>query len=131
MIAGFPGETENEFLETLDFLQTARLSRLHVFPYSRRTGTVADRLPGQVPENIKKQRAERLIEVSEALEREYCRESVGCVRPVLFETTAGGGYSRGHTDTYVRVRAKANPGEIRNVLITGADGTLCTGVIKD
>ena len=129
VIVGFPGETEDEFAQTLAFVRRARLARLHVFPYSRRSGTAADRLKGQVSEEVKKERAERLIRLGDQLEEAYCLQSVGQTRPVLFETRCEGGLCEGYTDTYVRVRAGAEPGEIRPVLITEAQQTLCHGQI--
>ncbi|MBQ4226904.1 MAG: tRNA (N(6)-L-threonylcarbamoyladenosine(37)-C(2))-methylthiotransferase MtaB, partial [Clostridia bacterium] len=107
----------------------ARLARLHVFPYSRRSGTVADRLPGQVSEQLKKQRAERLIALGEELEAAFCRESVGQIRPVLFETQSEDGLAEGYTDTYVRVRARAEAGSVQSVCIARAEGSLCFGEI--
>ena len=129
IIVGFPGETEEEFHETLDFAREARLARLHVFPYSRRSGTVADRLPGQVSEQLKKQRAERLIALGEELETAFCRESVGQIRPVLFETQSEDGLTEGYTDTYVRVRARAEAGSVQSVCIARAEGNFCFGEI--
>ncbi len=129
VIVGFPGETEEEFTKTLSFVRQARLARLHVFPYSRRSGTAADKLKGQVSEDVKKDRAERLIRLGEELEEQYCLDSVGQTRPVLFEACTEDGLCEGYTDTYVRVRAAALPGDIRDVLITEAKQTLCLGQI--
>ena len=130
VIAGFPGETEAEFRETLDFIRQVRLARIHVFPYSRRKGTLADRMPGQVPEEIKHARARQLIELGNQLEREYVSSMVGTVQQVLFEVSAGEagcGLAEGYTGQYIRVRAKAQPGEIRRVRLVSAEGTLALG----
>lgn len=129
VIAGFPGETEAEFQETLEFIQRARLARIHAFPYSRRSGTVADRLPGQIDEAVKRARTNKLIEVGNKLEEDFVKGLIGGTESVLFETAAGDGLAEGYTGQYVRVRAKAEPGSIRRVRITGAEGTLARGEV--
>ena len=131
VIAGFPGETEAEFQETAEFIQDIRLSRIHVFPYSRRKGTLADRMEGQVPEPIKHERARKLIEIGNKLERDFVLSMIGSVQSVLFEQPAGEGLAEGYTGQYIRVRAKAQPGEIRNVRLTGAEDTLAMGEVVD
>ncbi len=129
VIAGFPGETEAEFQETLDFLRTARLARIHAFPYSRRSGTVADRMPDQVSEAVKHARVEKLIGLGNQLEESFVKGLIGNVESVLFETAAGDGLAEGYTGQYVRVRAQAEPGSIRRVRIIGAEGALARGEI--
>ncbi len=131
IIVGFPGETEREFQETLAFAEQAKLARIHVFPYSRRTGTVADRMDGQVDEAVKKDRARRLIELGNQLERRFVSGLLGTTQEVLFETPAGDGLAEGYTGQYVRVRAKAEPGEIARVRLEKADGTLALGTIVE
>ena len=132
VIAGFPGETEAEFEETLDFLRLARLSRIHAFPYSRRKGTVADGLPDQVDEVVKHERTKKLIALGNQLEREYVSSMIGTVQSVLFEQSAGEpgcGMAEGYTGQYIRVRAKAEPGQIRAVRLVSAEGTLALGEV--
>ena len=129
VIAGFPGETETEFQETADFIQDVRLSRIHVFPYSRRKGTLADKMEGQVPENIKHERARKLIEIGNKLESDFVLSMIDTVQSVLFEQPVGDGLAEGYTGQYIRVRAKAQPGEILNVRLASADGTLALGEI--
>ena len=129
IIVGFPGETEAEFSETLAFAEQAKLARIHVFPYSRRTGTVADRMDGQVDEAVKKDRARRLIALGNQLERRFVSELLGTTQEVLFETSAGDGLAEGYTGQYVRVRAKAEPGQIARVRLEKADGTLALGTV--
>ena len=128
VIAGFPGETEAEFQETSDFIRAMRLSRVHVFPYSRRSGTVADAMPDQVPEAVKKERARKLIEIGNKLERDYVSSMIGTVQQVLFEQCVGD-LAEGYTGQYIRVRAEAEPGEIRAVRLVRAEGTLAVGEI--
>ena len=133
VIAGFPGETEAEFQETLDFIREVRLSRIHVFPYSRRKGTPADLMPDQVPETVKHERAKALIALGNQLEREYVSSMVGTVQPVLFETAVGGpedGLAEGYTGQYIRVRAGARPGELLPIRLIAAEGTLALGEIE-
>lgn len=129
VIAGFPGETDGEHAETEAFLRKIGFARIHVFPYSRRSGTVADRLPGQVPEEVKKIRANKLIEIGNQLEIAYVQSLKGAEKEVLFETASPDGGAEGYTREYVRVRADARPGEIRRVRIGETQGTLAVGTI--
>lgn len=131
VIAGFPGETEAEFQETTDFIQDIALSRIHVFPYSRRKGTLADRMDGQVPENVKHERARKLIEIGNKLERDFVLSMIDTVQSVLFEQPVGDGFAEGYTGQYIRVRAKAQPGTIQNVRLTDAENTLALGTVED
>ncbi|MBR3928900.1 MAG: tRNA (N(6)-L-threonylcarbamoyladenosine(37)-C(2))-methylthiotransferase MtaB [Clostridia bacterium] len=127
IIAGFPGETEEEAEETRAFVKKANFARIHVFPYSRRSGTVADAMPGQVPEEIKKQRTQKLIEIGNKLELEYVYKTVGTYEEVLFETASPDGGAEGYTKSYVRVRADAEPGEMKRVLIEKTEGAVAIG----
>ena len=131
IIVGFPGETEAEFAETLDFARRAALARIHVFPYSRRKGTVADAMEGHVDEAVKHERARKLIELGNQLERGFVSQLIGTRQQVLFEQPAGDGLSEGYTGQYVRVRAQAAPGEIHTVMLERAEGTLAYGTIID
>jgi len=126
VIAGFPGETEAEFQETLDFIKAVRLARIHAFPYSRRKGTVADALPDQVPENIRRERTKKLIALGNQLERDYVSSMLNTVQPVLFEQRVGE-LAEGYTGQYIRVRADAQPGEFRRVRLVSTEGTLALG----
>ena len=126
VIAGFPGETEAEFQETLDFIKAVRLARIHAFPYSRRKGTVADALPDQVPENIRRERTKKLIALGNQLERDYVSSMLNTVQPVLFEQRVGE-LAEGYTGQYIRVRADAQPGELRRVRLVSTEGTLALG----
>ena len=128
VIAGFPGETDAEFEQTIEFVRADAFARLHVFPYSRRSGTVADRMPDQVPEEIKRARTAALIETGRSLSRGYERSMLGSRREVLFETEIGGGVCEGYTREYVRVRAKAAPGEIKQVLLVSQSDDYITAV---
>lgn len=112
IIVGFPGETETEFEETLSFARAVSLARIHVFPYSRREGTKAAEMPGQLPRAVKAQRAAALGALADELAAEYAARFVGSVQEVLFEECEGECLV-GHTGTYLRV------------CVPGADAALC------
>ena len=131
VIAGFPGETEAEFQETMAFITEAKLARIHAFPYSRRSGTVADRMPDQIDEGTKHERTNKLIGIGNKLEEEFVKGLIGSVQSVLFEVEAGENLAEGYTGQYVRVRAQAEPGSIHRVRITGAEGKLAYGEIME
>ena len=93
---GFPQETEAEFSATLEFLKTAGFAAMHIFPYSRRTGTPAAEMPGQVPMAEKARRAARAKAVAAELRKRYQSQFIGAVLPVLFEQTNEKGFWTGH-----------------------------------
>lgn len=103
IIAGFPGETEEEHLETIGFMERIGFARTHVFPYSRRSGTLADRMPGQLTNAVKADRAKELIAVGKRLEKRFLENFIGLKETVLIETLQDDGYCSGFTDSYVRV----------------------------
>ncbi len=123
LITGFPGETEEDHRATLAFLRRCAFSELHVFPYSRRPGTPADRHPGQLTAAVKSRRAHEAKAVSLETGRAYREACEGETLPVLFETGDGKG-SLGHSDTYLHVRVPEEGlrGVLRDVRITGTDG---------
>ena len=113
LIVGFPGETEEEFDQTLDFVRRCAFSAMHIFPYSRRTGTPAATLPGQVPKAEKEARARRAAAVAEELRAAWLERWVGETLTVLFEEEKEGLW-RGHAPNYTEVFA---PGEgLHNVI---------------
>ena len=126
VLTGFPGETDEEAARTLAFVEEIAFSRIHVFPYSRRKGTVADRMDHQVPKAVKHARAEALIALGNRLEAEYVKSLVGTDQAVLFETD-----SEGYTPGYVRVSAPGLAGEILTVRIDGAAGDLARGHVTE
>lgn len=129
VLCGFPGETEQEAEETLRFVERVGFSRIHVFPYSRREGTLADRMEGQVPQEVKQRRAAGLIELGGRLERAYAQRMVGSVREVLFEEDEGEGLASGYTSQYVRVCAPAQPGQLARVKILSAGNEMARGQV--
>ena len=131
VIAGFPGETEAEFAETLAFVEKVGFARIHAFPYSRRSGTLADRMPDQVDEGKKHIRTNQLIELGNKLEENFVKGLIGSVQSVLFEQAAGDGLAEGYTGQYVRVRAQAQPNSIHDVRIVRTEGALAFGEIVE
>lgn len=103
VIVGFPTETEKDFEETIDTVKRFAFSKIHVFPYSRRKGTVADEMDGQIDERIKKERTKRLIAVSEELENNYRKQFLGRQVTVIPETYKDG-MLIGHTGNYLLVK---------------------------
>ena len=103
LIVGFPGETEEEFAQSLALVQRCRLARVHVFPYSRRQGTPAAAMPGQVPNAVKADRAHRAGEVLSQVHTAWLAGWVGQTVPVLFEEEKGGWW-RGYGPQYMEVR---------------------------
>lgn len=116
IIVGFPGETEEMFAESLEYIKSLGFSRVHVFPYSPREGTPAASMPDQIPDNIKKERVHRLQQVAEEMTRAFHEQYLGTKQKVLWETRTKG-ITDGVTDTYIRVYTKADviPGEITEV----------------
>ena len=119
LIVGFPGETEVEFGQSLDFLRTCGLSMFHIFPYSRRKGTPAAAMPGQIPNAVKERRAAEAAAVAAELETQYHTALLGTTQQVLFEQEEDGLYA-GHAMNYVKVYVQAADlhNEIRAVRIT-------------
>ena len=107
LIVGFPGETEELFQETLETLRELRFSGIHVFPYSRRTGTPAASYPDQVPMAVKKDRVHRVEEVEKGISREFRSAFVGKTVRVLTEEVKDGLYE-GLSDEYIRVSVKGD-----------------------
>jgi len=105
LIVAFPGETEEEFQESLAFMQACRFALVHVFPYSRREGTPAAKMPGQHLGAVKEARAARAAETAGALELAYRTGLIGQTFPVLFEQEEDG-YFTGHAPNYVKIFAE-------------------------
>lgn len=120
VIVGFPGETEEEFMETYNFIRDNKFSELHVFPYSKRTGTPAARMEDQVDEEIKNERVHRLIELSNQLAKEYASMFDGDVLEVIPEETYNEdgqeGYLIGYTDNYLKVVFKGTEDMIGKIV---------------
>lgn len=127
IMVGFAGETEEEFNKSLAFVEKTKFARAHIFPYSRRTGTVAAALNNQVSNEEKKHRAKLMAEISEKNEKEFISSQVGKVFPVLFETPEKN-TATGYTDNYIRVKVETTEdlaGQIRNIRIEKAFNDYC------
>lgn len=107
VIVGFPNETEEDFKETIDNVRKIKFSKIHVFPYSKREGTVAARMENQVSNEIKKERVSRLIEVSKELEIEYMNRFINH-EVVFIPEVYKDGYLIGHTGNYLSVKMKSD-----------------------
>ena len=127
MIVAFPGETEEEFEESLAFIRKCAFAEMHIFPYSRRPGTPADKMPGQHPNAVKEDRSRRAIAVAEEMTLAYRTSLVGTTQEVLFEEPSDE-YFTGHAPNYVRIYARGEDlhNQVRPVRITGVheDGLL-------
>ncbi|MDD4420913.1 MAG: tRNA (N(6)-L-threonylcarbamoyladenosine(37)-C(2))-methylthiotransferase MtaB [Bacteroidales bacterium] len=109
IIVGFPGETEEEFMQTYNFLsEEIKPAFLHIFPYSRRTGTIADSMPDQVPEIVKTNRVALLEKLSDKLHMDYIKRFTGTEQEILFESAEKGGKMSGYTGNYIRIEAAYN-----------------------
>jgi len=102
VIVGFPGETEEEFTESLTTVEAAGFAKVHVFPYSVRPGTAAEEMPGQVPPERKKERMARMLALAERAERDFRSAHLGARGTVLWERPKDG-MGQGLTDNYLRV----------------------------
>ena len=119
IIVGFPGETDEEFKQTCEFVKKVAFSRVHVFKYSKRKGTRAASLPGQVDGNIKNARSGQLIKITDELQKEYEEKFIGRKVCVLFEEKTKGGFYTGYTPEYVRAAAFGDEditGKILNIV---------------
>ena len=105
VIVGFPGETEEDFQESIDFCKKVKFSKIHVFPYSVRSGTKAASMDNQLSQAIKKERARRLIKIDEDLQLEYNKKFIGKEMEFLVEENDGNS-SFGHTENFLKVEVK-------------------------
>lgn len=136
VIVGFPGETEADFETTCKFAESCGFSKMHIFPFSVRKGTPAEKFAGAVTEAVKKERADILGRIDETMHKAFLQAMVGQTAEVLFEQPAGEDYFEGLTGNYQRVFVKSGgrnfSGEILPVKITAFDGEKLLGeIIKD
>ena len=119
VIVGFPGETEEDFNETLKFCEKVGFAKIHVFPYSDRNGTVASKMKDKVPGNIKKDRVHRLINLSNKLEQKYFTKFIGSEVEVLIEEEKDNLYY-GFTDNYIPLKLSGDYkiNELYKVILT-------------
>lgn len=133
IIVGFPGETDEEFLDTVSLIRDGGFLMTHIFPYSKRMGTPAAEMEGQIPESVKHDRLTYLSQIAEASRLEILRKTIAGGHPetVLFETFKNG-YAVGHTDNFLEVRVKSSSpltGQLLPVLLTSTDGSRTDGIL--
>ena len=119
VIVGFPGETEEEFNETYEFLKRLKLTKTHVFKYSRREGTKAYDMPNQIDPKVKEERSKLLIELNKVNEKEFISKYVGKTLDVLIEQKVKGNDDlwEGYTRNYIKVLANNCKQEVKGDII--------------
>ncbi len=122
IIVGFPGETEEEFNTTYEYLKKVKFYKMHIFKYSQRKGTRAAIMPNQVDSSIKEKRSHKLIELSNRNEKEFLDKYIGKTVEVLFEQEDGE-YTKGHTSNYmlVNIKSKNTENKFKNVEISSSE----------
>jgi threonylcarbamoyladenosine tRNA methylthiotransferase MtaB len=121
VIVGFPGETQMEFDQTIEFVRRIGFSHIHVFKYSKRAGTKAAVMQDQIPEDIKNLRSDELIALSNLMEKEYLTQFLGRIEKILFEESVeieGKRYQVGHNERYLKL-AVPQEQDLSNKLLTG------------
>lgn len=133
IIVGFPGETEEEFIETVEFIKDIKFADIHIFPYSPREGTPAATMKEQVSPQLKQERVKELSKVSGEIRKKITKEYIGKRLPVLFEHSHKDNIYEGHTDNYMKVSCKSEEdisNQIKDIIITSVkDNTLC-GILE-
>ena len=132
VMVGFAGETEDDFKASMDFVKQTGFAKVHVFPYSRRKGTVADKAPNQIAPNIKEQRAKEMGELVAESRAEFLKTQVGLTESVLIEQLRHGyleGYTKNYTPVHIISDDESLCGQIVNVKITSAEDDYCMGTV--
>lgn len=133
IMVGFPGETDEEFAESMAFAEKVRFAKIHVFPYSIRRGTVAAMRTSQVVPQIKSARAKEMNLLAQRLEQQFLESQTGTIQTVLIEKRTSPEYCNGFTDSYIPVRIYGEDiprHTLARVKITGVEGDHCTGITK-
>jgi threonylcarbamoyladenosine tRNA methylthiotransferase MtaB len=130
VIVGFPGETEEEFMKTLNFLKELDVSYLHVFTYSERANTTAKKMDDAVPLNIRRERSKQLQILSEKMKRSFYETQLGSVHEALFESEEQGGFLNGFTENYVKVKTPFDPTLINQTVKVQLNEIDPEGVVK-
>lgn len=135
IMVGFPQETEEEFTESMAFVEKVGFAKIHVFQYSSRNGTLAAEMNNQIPKNIKMERADRMKALGERLQKKYLKNLIGKTVPVLFEKENSDDFHQGHAPDYtlVKISRKNFKKSLRNqifyVIIKESHGDYCYGKI--
>lgn len=132
IMVGFPGETEEDFLETVKFAEKIGLEKIHIFPYSRRSGTAADKMDGQIERAVKARRAADLADTAEKIRQNHFKNQIGKTVSVLIEGKQKNGKAFGYTPNYtpVQIENEAKIGIIADVKITDFNKEFCIGRIE-
>ena len=126
--------TDEDFEESCRFIEEMGFAKVHVFPYSRRTGTDAADMPDQIPNSVKTERAAKMAERAEAVRQKFLEEQIGKTESVLIESVIKDGMMNGYTMNYTPVvipAVKSLLCTVQEVVITGVSGDVCTGRIKN
>ncbi|MBR1739423.1 MAG: tRNA (N(6)-L-threonylcarbamoyladenosine(37)-C(2))-methylthiotransferase MtaB [Ruminococcus sp.] len=136
IMVGFPGETEEEFRQSLGFVKRVGFAEAHIFPYSRRPGTAADKMKGQLSRQEKQERAARMTALCNELRQRYLQEQVGRRLTVLFERESEREFHCGHSENYVTVKVKRETEgslwkQMKTVRIISAEDSFCLGETEE
>lgn len=132
VMVGFAGESDADFEQSRQFVKEIGFAKTHVFAYSRRKGTVADRMDGQIAAAVKRQRSHAMLQTAQNAQNAFLQTQLGGVYPVLFETRSKDGYIEGYTPNYTLIKVKMNQeigGQILPVRLTSIEGDGCLGEI--
>lgn len=128
IMVGFPQESNEDFEITKQFAEKVGFEKIHIFPYSRRSGTVADKMDGQIEKSVKSQRVSELSAVAEKIRNEFLKNQIGKTLSVLIESKQSDGMYLGYTANYTPVKCKLGIiGEIKDVVITSVENDYCIG----
>ena len=133
VMVGFAGETEEEFIQSVDFVKEIAFAKAHVFPYSQRTGTIAAKAPNQLDNSVKSQRSKVMIEAANLTRKAFLESQTHRVEAVLFEQTDKNGLWMGYTKNYTPVKIRSDKplnGEILNVKLCTVEGDFCIGEVE-
>lgn len=128
IIVGFPGETEEEFNTTYNFLKKIGFYKIHTFKYSKRKGTVAEKMPNQIPNQLQEERSKKIIELSNQMQNKYNNSYIGKQVKVLFEEKEGEDY-KGHTPNYMLIRVKTEENLENEIRVVQIENDKLTGKI--
>ena len=134
LMVGFPGESEENFQESLNLIEKVQFLKVHVFPYSKRPGTLAADMPNQIRKSIKSERVKKVIEISNQITNKVLNGFVGQKMAVLYETIDENGFYEGYTPNYIFVKSMYNKnicGKILNIRIEKACENFCLGGISN
>lgn len=130
VMVGFPGETDEEFEESLRFVKELGLAKAHVFAYSRRPGTRADKMENQIPRSVKEARSAKMIALTDESRRRFLLQQVGSVQEVLFESAVSEQVYEGYTKNYTPVRLVSTEnlqGRLKKVRLIAVEADHCVG----